>query len=120
MKLQFNKLISEEKRTLQTIQHTYMQIYEGYKSKENENKATKLLFDLGIKKVWFRKTFLKKEAVCHIELSHPGWIIGKAGETIKRIEENLKEEFHYPVKIKVYDSNIDQWLIPASIFDDNF
>lgn len=35
MKKQFNTLSSEEKRVLQTIQHTYMQIYEGYKNQEN-------------------------------------------------------------------------------------
>ena len=120
MKKQFNTLSSEEKRVLQTIQHTYMQIYEGYKNQENESKTIKMIFDLGIKKIQFKKGLFKKKAICYLELNRPGYIIGKRGEMIKRIEENLEKEFHYPIKLKVYDSSIDQWLIPISIFDDNF
>lgn len=120
MKKQFNFITSNEKRVLQTIQHTYMQVYDGYKNQENENKTTKMIFDLGIKKIQFKKVLFKKKALCYLELNHPGYIIGKRGEMIKRIEENLEKEFHYPVKFKLYDSNIDQWLIPMSIFDDKF
>lgn len=120
------KLSEKEQHIARAIDTFYLEI--ELKSKQDTSKdfdsfydkcsldAVKTVKDLSIKRIQLNK----KDNTIEIYSSKPGYIIGKAGENINKLQKYINEKLKTEYELVIKEDNLDYYLLPYIYTEDNW